>query len=41
MVTVRSKLFWNISEEFFFAISNERENPDAFLGNSTLYLRVA
>jgi hypothetical protein len=38
-VTVRSKLVWNISEELF-TISKERENPDAFLGSGTLYLRM-
>lgn len=41
VVTVRSKLLWNLSEQFFFTISKERKNPDSFLGSSTLYLRVA
>ena len=39
-VTVRSKLLWNTSEEFFFTICKERENPDSFLGSSTLYFMV-
>lgn len=40
-VTVRLNFIWNTSEELLSFISTERENPDAFLGSGTLYLRVA
>lgn len=40
-VTVRLNFVWNTSEELLSSISTERENPDAFLGSGTLYLRVA
>lgn len=38
---MRLNFVWNTSEELLSSISTERENPDAFLGSGTLYLRVA